>query len=254
MYILSTNVCAGKTFDAFLKTYEALKQPLNLHGIEVTEGIPFTVDDIARIKDAGIDTVLWHDAFWYINGCKQETYPDAAANYFTLHKLFCSADIDVPIWSINPYKEEKSAAMWTGDVYYKFCTDNWHSLEYVLPRDKDPRSSYCDFIHTFRIAFKNTLPNAPLYNNVESILSTVGPSFCIDYSYVNAWCKGNREQSIVQCLLLTGNKTVEIHLSSSCNSYLDTDEWFMSYLDAIKAAKSLYITYNSLPIKYKQYG
>lgn len=258
MRILSATACTGRTFDDFLEIYQILKEPLNLQGLEVAVGIPFTTDDISKIKQAGINTVLWHDAFWFVDGKKQETYPSVAAEYFALHKLFCDADINVPLWSIHPYKTHKPQAMWTEELYQDFCQEHWTDLEYVLPRDSVEDSDYYWQARDFMIAFENMLPNAPCYNNLQAILDSSVP-MCIDYSHVNIWCKNNREQTIIECLLATRRAT-EIHLSSNkgyrdSHDYITPDEWFIPYLDMIQKSKNyLYITYESLPIEYKQYG
>ena len=259
MRILSTTACTGRSFDEFLEIYQILKKPLSLQGLELAVGIPFTSNDIPKIKQAGIDKVLWHDAFWFVDGRKQETYPSVAAEYFALHELFSQQDINVPLWSIHPYKSHKSDAVWTDDLYTNFCREHWAAFEYVLPRDNDCESDYYYMAHNLQIIFENMLPNAPCYNNLDAILQSNGRSFCIDYSHVNVWCNNNREQTIIECLLAT-KKAREIHLSSNkghrdSHDYITADEWFMPYLDMIEQTHGhLYITYESLPVEYKQYG
>lgn len=261
MRILLTTACTGRTFDEFLDIYQILKDPLKLSGISLAVGIPFTIDDIPKIKQAGIDTVLWHDAFWFVNGRKQETYPDVAAAYFALHRAFSFVDINVPLWSIHPFKTHKPQAAWTDQIYRKFCEEWWGDLDYVLPRDDNPESSYHYNVRDFSIVFENMLPNAPCYNDLESILQSdiYRKGFCIDYSHVNIWTKNNREQTIAECLLAT-TRAREIHLSSNkghrdSHDYIAEDEWFLPYLDSLEQAyPHLYITYESLPVQYKQYG
>ncbi|MCA6430235.1 MAG: hypothetical protein IM613_12440 [Cytophagales bacterium] len=256
MRILSTTACTGRSFDAFLEIYKILKEPLDLQGLELAVGIPFTTDDILKIKQAGIDTVLWHDAFWFVGNRKQETYPSVAAEYFALHSLFSSMGVNVPLWSIHPYKSHKPQAAWTDDLLHDFCLSNWDKLEYQLPQDaQDDEWVYCN--RQLSIVLENMLPNAPCYNNLQSILQSYS-KFCIDYSHVNIWCKNNREQTMLQCLLAT-SKAAEIHLSSNkgyrdSHDYIPADEWFMGCIDHIEKMYSLYITYESLPVEYKQYG
>jgi len=260
MRVLSTTACTGRSFDEFLEIYQILKEPLNLQGLEVAIGINFTTDDIPKIKQASIDTVLWHDAFWFVDNHKQETYPTVIAEYFDLHELFCQNDINVPLWSIHPYKSHRPEAMWTDALYQDFHIEYWADFEYVLPRDSDCGSHYYYTSRNFQIVFENMLPNAPCYNNLESILqSSRYNNFCIDYSHINVWCNNNREQTIIECLLAT-EKAEEIHLSSNkgrrdSHDYIEENEWFMPYLNSIEQThKHLYITYESLPIKYKEYG
>lgn len=259
MRVLSATACTGRTFDEFLDIYQILKDPLKLSGISLAVGIPFTINDIPKIKQAGIYTVLWHDAFWFVDGRKQETYPSVAHEYFALHKLFCQNDINVPLWSIHPYKTHKPQAMWTDASFVEFKQDNWGELDYTLAKDES-EAWECDNRY-FDIVLENMLPNAPCYNNLESILqsSEYTRDFCIDYSHINIWTKNNREQTIAQCLLAT-TRAKEIHLSSNkghrdSHDYIPEDEWFLPYLDSIEQAyPSLYITYESLPVEYKQYG
>ena len=254
MRVLSATACTGRSMDEFLEIYQILKEPLQLSGLELAVGIVFTTDDIPKIKQAGIDTVLWHDAFWFVDGKKQETYPSCIHEYFALHKLFCAEDINVPLWSIHPYKSHKPQAVWTEELYTQFCQDHWGDLEYVLPRDNTEDSKYYWMARDFMIAFENMLPNTPCYNNLQAILDSNVP-MCIDYSHVNIWCKNNRERTIVECLLAS-RKAVEVHLSSNTgrrdsHDYIPEDEWFLPYLDQLKVH---YITYESLPVQYKQYG
>lgn len=254
MRVLSTTACTGRSFDEFLDIYQILKEPLGLQGLECAVGIPMTVDDIPKIKQAGIDTVLWHDAFWFVDGRKQETYPSVAHEYFALHAEFCRQDINVPLWSIHPYKSHKPQAMWTEELYTQFCQDHWGDLEYVLPRDSMEDSSYYWLARDFMIAFENMLPTAPCYNNLQAVLDSTVP-MCVDYSHVNIWCKNNREQTIIESLLAS-RKAVEIHLSSNTgrrdsHDYIPEDEWFVDYLDQLRVK---YITYESLPVQYKEYG
>lgn len=261
MRVLSTTACTGRSVEEFLDIYQILKEPLKLSAIELAVGIPFTIDDISKIKQASIDTVLWHDAFWFVDGKKQETYPSVAHEYFALHKLFCDADINVPLWSIHPYKTHKPQDMWDDDLYTSFCQQYWGDLDYVLPRDNDPDSDFHYNVRSFSIVLENMLPNAPCYNNLEAILQSdiYRKSFCIDYSHVNIWSKNNRQQTIAQCLLAT-TRAAEIHLSSNkghrdSHDYIEEDEWFLPYLDSMQQAHPyLYITYESLPVEYKQYG
>jgi hypothetical protein len=260
MRILSTTACTGRSMDEFLEIYQILKEPLGLQGIEAAIGIPFTTDDIPKIKQAGIDTVLWHDAFWFVDGRKQESYPSVAHEYFALHKLFCAADINVPLWSIHPYKSHKPSAAWTDDSFIGFKHKNWHELDYTLAKDNPDDWELC-YYRYFDIVLENMLPNAPCYNNLESILQSDVSyrGFCIDYSHVNIWTRNNREATIAQCLLAT-TRAAEIHLSSNkghrdSHDYIESDEWFLPYLDTIQQVyPSLYITYESLPVEYKQYG
>jgi hypothetical protein len=261
MRVLSATACTGRSFDEFLDIYQILKEPLSLSAIECAVGINMTVDDIPKIKQAGIDTVLWHDAFWFVDGRKQETYPSCIAEYFALHKLFCQNDINVPLWSIHPFKSHKPTAMWTDSIYHDFCMENWFEFDYALPQDDNPESDYYYNVRSFDIVLENMLPNAPCYNNLESILQSdiYKKGFCIDYSHVNIWTRNNREQTIAQCLLAT-TRAREIHLSSNkgfrdSHDYIPEDEWFLPYLDSLEQAyPHLYITYESLPAKYKQYG
>lgn len=254
MRVLSATACTGRSMDEFLDIYQILKDPLKLSGISLAVGISFTTDDIPKIKQAGIDTVLWHDAFWFVDGKKQETYPSCIAKYFALHRLFCDADINVPLWSIHPFKTHKPQAMWTEEIYQDFCQEHWSNLEYVLPRDNTEESHYYWQARDFMIAFENMLPNSACYNNLQAVLDSSVP-MCIDYSHINIWCKNNREQTIIESLLAS-RKAVEVHLSSNkgrrdSHDYINADEWFMPYLDQLKVH---YITYESLPVQYKQYG
>jgi hypothetical protein len=260
MRVLSATACTGRSFDEFLEIYQILKEPLSLSGLELAVGINFTTDDIPKIKHHNIDTVLWHDAFWFVDGRKQETYPSCIAEYFALHKLFCAEDINVPLWSIHSYKSHKPTAMWTDASFTNFKHDNWYELDYTLAKDDPSDWELCDNRY-FDIVLENMLPNAPCYNNLESILQAdiARHGFCIDYSHVNIWTRNNREQTIAQCLLAT-TRAREIHLSSNrgvrdSHDYIPPNEWFLPYLDSIEQAyPSLYITYESLPIEYKEYG
>lgn len=256
MRILSTTACTGRTFEEFLEIYQILKDPLNLQGLEVAIGIPFTIDDIPKIKQADIDTVIWHDAFWFLEGRKQETYPDTIARYFELHALFSANDINVPLWSIHPYKSHKPSAVWTDEIYSEFCQENWSNLEYVLPRDNVEDSDYYWQARDFMICFENMLPTAPCYNNLQAVLDANVP-FCIDYSHINIWTRNNREQTIIECLLAS-RKASEIHLShnngrADSHDYIPSDAWFIPYLDLIEK-KTRFITYESLPVEFRQYG
>jgi hypothetical protein len=261
MRVLSATACTGRSFDEFLDIYNTLKEPLQLSAVSLAVGINFTTDDIPKIKQAGIDTVLWHDAFWFVDGRKQETYPSVAHEYFALHKLFCAADIDVPLWSIHPYKSHRPKDMWTDEIYANYGMQWWDDLDYVLPRDDNPESDYHYNVRSFNIVLENMLPNAPCYNNLDSVLQSdfYHKGFCIDYSHINIWTKNNNEQTIAQCLLAT-TRAREIHLSSNkghrdSHDYIEENEWFMPYLDSIEQAHPhLYITYESLPVQYKQYG
>jgi hypothetical protein len=244
----------------FIEIYLMLKTPLKLTGISLAVGIEFHTEDIQLFVKAGIETVIWHDAFWFVGGSKVETYPNTAAAYFDLHQLFCAANINVPLWSIHPYKSHAPKCMWTDALYSKFCEDYWGDLEYVLPNDSVGDSDYYWNARDFRILFENMLPNAPCYNTLDAILeSDIGRAFCIDYSHINVWTKNNREATIAQCLLAT-TKAKEIHLSSNkgrrdSHDYIEPDEWFVPYLDQIeKTHGGLYITYESLPVEYSQYG
>jgi len=258
MRVLSATACTGRSMDEFLEIYQILKEPLGLQGLELAVGISFTIDDIQKIKHHNIHTVLWHDAFWFVDGKKQETYPSVAAKYFDLHTEFCRQDINVPLWSIHPYKTHKPQAMWTEEIYQDFCHEHWGDLEYVLPRDSAEDSHYYWNARDFMIAFENMLPNTPCYNNLQAILDSSVP-MCIDYSHVNIWCKNNREETITQSLLAS-RKAVEVHLSSNkgvrdSHDYIEENEWFLPYLDFLEQAHPhLYITYESLPVEYKQYG
>ena len=260
MRVLSATACTGRSFDEFLEIYQILKEPLQLSAIECAVGIAVTTNDIPKIKQAGIDTVLWHDAFWFVDGKKQESYPSVAHEYFALHKLFCDADINVPLWSIHPYKSHKPQAAWTDASFTNFKHENWHELDYTLAKDDPANWEMCNNRY-FDIVLENMLPNAPCYNNLDAVLqsSIAQRGFCIDYSHVNIWTHNNREQTIAQCLLATA-RAREIHLSSNkgrrdSHDYIEEGEWFLLYLDSIEQAyPSLYITYESLPVEYKQYG